>query len=163
MPLNYFSDDLKLFMNFFQDNQGRSSKSNDSASKYTGRAITDADYESASSPENHDKNYNSDSDSNEALVSKYINQNIETFKANLNTLTNEELVETLDIIEDMIGEYKRSNVPSAEQQILILEEKHHNAVEQLEKNMHESENSNIQQDENKNKGKGKEIDNNKNK
>ena len=56
----------------------------------------------------------------------------------------------------MMDEYKTSNVPSAKEQIAILEEKQRVAIEQLENNIHKSETSSAEDNETKNKGKEKE-------
>jgi hypothetical protein len=162
---NYFIDlkDLPIF--FTKDDVGEGSSNRENIPNKDTRVITDSDYEYESDKSDQKKDHQDDNDDpNEKDVSKFINQNTDMFKSNLNTLTNDELVETMNTIESMIDMHKSNNVPSSKEQIIMLEEKLQSCIEQIESNMQEPENSSINNIESKgkekenfnNKGKGKE-------
>jgi hypothetical protein len=163
---NFFNDLKDLFVLFAKDDAGEGPSNRENFSNKGPRIITDSDYESDESDKSDQKKgYQDDNDDpNEEDVSKFINQNTDTFKSTVNTLTNEELVETMNTIESMIDMHKSSNVPSSKEQIVILEEKLQSCIEQIESNMQESEDSPVNNTDNKgkdtenfnNKGKGKE-------
>jgi len=130
---------------------GESSKSGESSKR--GRIISDSDYESDSDSSPR-KRFNSnpepsDSDPKESRGSKLVNSNLPEFKENLERLTNEEIVETMDVIDCMKEEYKKSGVPSAKSELEKLSIKEDLCARQLEENFKEDNNS---------KGKGKEVD-----
>jgi len=132
-----------------------SNKNTESIKK--GKIISDLDFES---DENISKNSyiysDSDSDHNESNVSKFINTNLDEFAKRAERLTIDELVETLNTIEEMKILYEESKVPSAKEQISILTIKEEICAEAIEKKF-------IEEDTNENstesKGKGKEKDN----
>ena len=86
-------------------------------------------------------------------------KNTDEFKMMLPLLTNEQLEETKETMEQMIKEYERSGVPSAKEQIAILQEKCQSCIDKLESNAEELEKpntENVDSDNTKSKGKGKE-------
>ena len=70
------------------------------------------------------------------------------FKETLKKLNNDELVETLNVIDYMREEYYRSKVPSAKEQIENLNQKEDLVASQIEENVKEKDS----------KGKGKAVD-----
>jgi Cytochrome C and Quinol oxidase polypeptide I len=149
---------------FFKDEKGESSsilkdESGESSSKpkpeNSDRVITDSDYEDES--DNYETNtFNdnaSDSSDKESPESKVLNENLDGFKNRVPKLTNNELATLASTAEDMISEYKTSGVPSAKDQINILEQKIQMCYEQIEQNL--TEDINLEPE---GKGKGKATD-----
>jgi hypothetical protein len=128
---------------------GESSKAGESSK--SGRIITDSDYESGS--DSSIKKYHPYTDQieegdGETNTSKLVNSNLPEFKETVKSLTNEEIVETMNTIDCMREEYQKSNVPSAKSQIENLNIKEGICASQLEENLTEKDY----------KGKGKEVD-----
>jgi hypothetical protein len=128
---------------------GESSKTGESSKG--DRVITDSDYEYES--DSSSKNYHpypdqTDEEDGETNTSKLVNSNLPEFKETLKSLTNEEIVETMNVIDCMREEYQKSNVPSAKTQIENLNIKEEICANQLEENLTEKDH----------KGKGKEVD-----
>jgi hypothetical protein len=120
-----------------------------------GRIISDSDFESDEYVSKNSYPYSeSDSDQNESNVSKFINTNLDEFAKRAERLTTDELVETLNTIEDMKGLYAESQVPSAKEQISILTIKEEICAEAIEKKLlEENTNKSFIED----KGKGKDV------
>jgi len=132
---------------------GESSKTGESSK--SGRVITDSDYESDSSTKDKHPYVNqADYENQEANVSKLVNSNLPAFKETLKSLSNEEIIETMNVIDYMKEEYYKSKVPSAKVQIENLNVKEGICANQLEQNLAEGD---------KPKGKGKEIEDTRNK
>lgn len=137
---------------------GSSSGSNKhTESTKEGRIISDSDFESDEDVSKNSYTYSdSESDYNESNVSKFINTNLDEFAKRAERLTTDELVETLNTIEEMKRLYEESKVPSAKEQISILTIKEEICAEAIEKKLIEEDiNENFIED----KGKGKEKDN----
>lgn len=147
---NFFNVDKHLTNSM---NSGESSKAGESSKP--GRIITDSDYESGS--DNSTKDYHKytdqyDKEDGEANVSKLVNSNIPEFKKTLKNLNDDELVETLNVIDYMREEYYRSKVPSAKEQIESLNHKENLVASQIEENVNNKDS----------KGKGKAVETNEN-
>jgi len=179
--LNIFNPNKDLTNNMEKgesSKMGESSKTRESSraeessktgeSSKAGRVITDSDYESDSSSstkKNHpytDQTYTEEGETN---VSRLINANLPEFKETVKRLTNEEIVETMNVIEDAKEEYYISKVPSAKVQIENLNIKEDICASQLEENLSEKDTKGkgkeVDTNEKDYKGKGKEIDTNK--
>ena len=118
-----------------------------------GRIISDSDFESDEDiPKNPYPYSDSDSDHNESDVSKFINTNLDEFAKRAERLTTDELVETLNTIEEMKRLYEESKVPSAKEQISILTIKEEICAEVIEKKLLEEDTN---EDFTEGKGKGK--------
>ena len=120
-----------------------------------GKIISDSDFESDEDISKNPYPYSdSDSDQNESNVSKFINTNLDEFVKRAERLTTDELVETLNTIEEMKRLYEESKVPSAKEQISILTIKEEICAEAIEKKL-------LEEDTNKDfiEGKGKGKDN----
>jgi len=133
---------------------GESSKTRESSKQ--SRVITDSDYESESEDESKSStknphHYSDQNEDGESDISKLINANLPEFKKVTKTLTNDELVDVMEVIDYAREEYISSNVPSAKTQIENLNIKENICASQLEENLKEEENK-------KDKGKGKEKD-----
>ena len=135
--------------------RGESSKAGESyktgESSKQGRVITDSDYESDSEYESSTKNphpYSDQNEDGESDISKLINANLPEFKKVTKTLTNDELVDVMGVIDYAREEYRASNVPSAKTQIENLNIKENICASQLEENLKDKETV-------KDKGKGK--------
>jgi hypothetical protein len=158
-------EDLKQFVLNFMNSKGESSKSGEQSSR-RGRVITDSDYES----DNSNKRFHSpineiETDDIESNVSKLINSDLPIFTKCIKNLSNEEIAETLNTIDYMKEQYKKSNVPSAKGQIVELSIKEGVCMNQLEKNLSNEDVKGKGKevdggDDTKGKGKGKEVDKN---
>ena len=129
--------------------RGESSKAGESSKQ--GRVITDSDYESDSEYESSTKNphpYSDQNEDGESDISKLINANLPEFEKVTKTLTNDELVDVMGVIDYAREEYRASNVPSAKTQIENLNVKENICASQLEENLKDKETV-------KDKGKGK--------
>jgi len=164
--LDYIIKDTKIdslkITNTFDPNKditnnmksGESSKMGESSkeeSSKDGRIITDSDFESdsdSSTKKNQPYTNQTDSENGEVNVSRLINSNLPEFKDTLKSLTNEEITETMNVIDYAKEEYYRSKVPSAKTQIENLNIKEGLCASQLEENLKDKDN----------KGKGKEVD-----
>ena len=154
--VNVFNPNKDLINNMKRGESSKMGESSKAGESPTGesskrrRIITDSDYESGS--DSSTKNFHPYSDQHytedtETKGSKLVNSNLPEFKETLESLTNEEIVETMDIIDTMKEEYKKSNVPSAKAQIQNLNIKENLCASQLEENLTDVDS----------KGKGKEV------
>jgi hypothetical protein len=141
------------------------------ASGSTERVITYSDYEYDSGvSEYNPDDYNgedyteifkreqalAEAASNESDVSKTINS--DNFKENIKKLDTDKLEEVLNTIDYMKDNYYATKVPSAKEQIGILEIKEMQCIEEIEARMAEGQDKGKEVDRGENNPKGKEVD-----